>query len=135
MTEENKYRNIQEELDRAATAMASAETLIQNGYYIDAVSRLYYSLFHVVKALLLSEGFEPKTHEGTLTLFSKYFIKTNIFTPQDSHIFSRLMKYREEADYNPSYIFTKKDCDEWRFDVEKLSKNIKEYLRQKKYIE
>jgi len=23
-----------------------------------------------------------------------------------SHIFSKLMKYREEADYNPSYVFT-----------------------------
>ncbi|MBI4811249.1 MAG: HEPN domain-containing protein [Ignavibacteriales bacterium] len=135
MTEENKYRNIHEELDRAATALASADTLIQNGYYNDAVSRLYYSLFHAVKALLLSEGLEPKTHEGTLTLFSKYFIKTNVFTPQDSHIFSRLMKYREEADYNPSYIFTRKDCDEWRYDVDKLSNMIKSYLKDKKYIE
>ncbi|MDI6765256.1 MAG: HEPN domain-containing protein [Bacteroidota bacterium] len=98
MTEGNKYMNISEELDRAASSMASADILIHSGYYNDAVSRLYYAIFHTMKALLLSEGSEPKTQEGALTLFAKHFVKTGVFAPQDSHTFSRLMKYREEAD-------------------------------------
>lgn len=38
-----------------------------------------------------------------------HFVKPGVLTAPESHIISTLMKYREEADYNPSYIFTEKD--------------------------
>jgi hypothetical protein len=55
--------------------------------------------------LLLSKEFEPtyglveKTHEGTLRLLSLHFTKPGILDAETSHTFTRLMKYREEADY------------------------------------
>jgi len=70
-------------------------------------SRLYYYIFYHVRALLLSKGLEPKTHEGSLRLLSLHFVKEGILSNKMSHIFSKLMKFREEADYNPSYVFTK----------------------------
>jgi len=63
----------------------------------------------MVRALLFTKGFEPKSHEGALRLLSLHFIKEGIFEPEIAHIFSRLMKYREEADYNPFYVFSKED--------------------------
>jgi uncharacterized protein (UPF0332 family) len=53
--------------------------------------------------VLLTEGLEPKSHEGALRLFGLHFVKPGAFEAKDSHIFSKLMKLREEADYNPSY--------------------------------
>jgi hypothetical protein len=44
------------------------------------------------------------------------------------------MKYREEADYNPSYMFTKEDFVEFRKEAEGLSGRIKDYLKDKGYI-
>jgi len=46
----------------------------------------------------------------------------------ESHIFSKLMKYREEADYNPTYTFTAEDYEELRKEVLELSHHIREYL-------
>lgn len=134
MTEENKNFNIKEELDRAFSSFASAEILYKSGQYNDAVSRLYYALFHTIKALLLSGGIEPKSHEGALTLFTKHFVKPGIFTTTDSHIFSRLMKYRIEADYSPSYLFTKEDYEEFKTDYDSLLKKIRSFLKTKGYI-
>jgi uncharacterized protein (UPF0332 family) len=134
MSEENKKANITEDLNRALKALESADILFKHGNYSDAVSRLYYFLFHVMKALLLSRGLEPKSHEGTLRLFGMHFVKEGIFLPSDSHIFSRLLKYREEADYNTSYVFTNEDFIEFKKDCEALYSKILNYLKSEKYI-
>ncbi len=134
MREENKRENIKEEMDRAIKAMEAATLLFDNGFFNEAISRLYYFLLYNIRALLLTKGLEPKSHEGALRLFGLHFVKEGIFEPADSHIFSRLMKYREEADYNPSYIFTKEDFVQFKKEAEMLSDKIKVYLREKKYI-
>jgi uncharacterized protein (UPF0332 family) len=134
MTETNKKENILDEMERAVKAMGAASLLFENGFLNDAISRLYYSILHDTRALLLVKGLEPKSHEGALRLFSLHFVKEGSFQPADSHILSRLMKYREEADYNPSYMFTKEDFIEFKRDAEKLSNKMKVYLKDKCYI-
>ena len=134
MTEENKKENIIKELDRAMEAMDAANLLFNNGFLNDAVSRLYYYILHHVRALLLTKGLEPKTHEGVLRVFSLYFIKEGLFEPKASHTFAKLMKYREEADYNPAYMFTKEDFIEFRKEAEDLASMINGYLKEKGYF-
>jgi uncharacterized protein (UPF0332 family) len=102
MTEENKRENIKNELDRASKAMDTAVLLFENDFLNDAISKLYYFLLYNIRALLLTEGLEPKSHEGLLRLLGFHFVKKGIFETKASHIFAKLMKYREEADYNPS---------------------------------
>lgn len=85
-------------------------------------------------ALLLTKGFEPKSHEGALRLFGLHFVKEGIFDPKSSHIFSKLMKYREEADCNPSYVFTKEDFIEFKKEAEELANKINVYLEDKDYL-
>jgi uncharacterized protein (UPF0332 family) len=135
MTEDNKKENIREEIERASKAMDAAGLLFDNGFLNDAVSRLYYFLLYNVRALLLTKGLEPKSHEGALRLFGLHFVKEGTFEAKASHIFSRLMKYyREEADYNPSYVFTKEDFVEFKKEAEELSNKIKDYLKGKGYL-
>ena len=95
MIEENKRENIHEEMKRAIKAMDAASLLFDNGFLNDAISRLYYFLLYNIRALILTKGLEPKSHEGALRLFGLHFVKEGTFEPADSHIFSRLMKYRE----------------------------------------
>jgi uncharacterized protein (UPF0332 family) len=134
VTEGNKKENIRDELERAGEALRSADLLCESRLYRDAVSRLYYQLYHTVRALLLSEGLEPKTHEGALRLLGMNFVKKGILTSGDSHVFSRLMKYREEADYNPTYVFTGADYIEFRKDAEGLCSKIRHYLEGKELL-
>jgi len=61
-------------------------------------------------------------------------VKSGIFEARDSHVFSKLMKYREEADYNPSYTFTRDDFIELKSEAESLIDKIINHLKEKKYI-
>ncbi len=133
MTEENKKENIKVELDKAVKLLMQADLLYKDGFIDGAISRLYYFLLHTVKALLLTKGLEPKSHEGALRVFGLYFVKEGIFAPEASHIFSKLMKYREEADYNPSYIFIPDDFIEFKKEAVDVADKIKDYIKSKGY--
>ena len=134
MNEDNKRENIKQEPDRAEEAIGAATLLFDNGFISDAISKLYYFLLYNVRALLLTKGFESKSHEGALRLFGLHFVKKGLFEPGDSHIFSKLMKYREEADYNPSYVFIKEDFIEFKKEAEKLADKITDYLKRNDYL-
>ena len=134
MNEGNKKANIQEEIDRTNEAIRAANLLFENGFLRDAVSKVYYSLLYSIRALLLTEGLEPKSHEGALRLFGLYFVKPGAFEAKDSHIFSKLMKFREEADYNPSYTFTPEDFAEFKSEAEGVIQKITHYLKNKGYL-
>ena len=134
MTDKNKRENIKASLDKASKTLLEADLLFRNDLITGAVSRLYYFLLHNVRALLLTKGLEPKSHEGVLRVFSLHFIKEGLFGPKASHLFARLMKYREEADYNPSYIFTSEDFIELKTEAEALVNKIKGYLIEKGYL-
>jgi uncharacterized protein (UPF0332 family) len=78
MTEDNRKENIRAELDRAAEAIAAATLLYENGYISDAVSRLYYFVLYNIRALLLSKGLEPRSHEGALRLLGLHFVREGL---------------------------------------------------------
>ncbi len=134
MKEENRRENVREEIDRANETMKVAELLFNNGFVRDAVGKLYYSLLYTVRAMLLTKGLEPKSHEGALRLFGLHFVKQGIFEAKDSHIFSKLMKYRQEADYNPSYIFTAEDFTEFKREAEIVMQKIISRLKEESYL-
>jgi uncharacterized protein (UPF0332 family) len=134
VNEENKKANIREEFDRANEAIRAADLLFENGFIRDAVSKVYYSLLYNIRALLLTEGLEPKSHEGALRLFGLHFVKPGAFEAKDSHVFSKLMKIREEADYNPSYPFTPEDFAEFKSEAEGVIEKITNDLKNKGYL-
>jgi len=49
-------------------------------------------------------------------------------------LFSKLMKYREEADYNPSYVFTREDFIGLKKEAEGVINKITSYLKEKDYL-
>lgn len=134
MTEDNKRENIKLELEYAGKTLKEAVVLFENELFGGAVSRLYYSLLHQVRALLLSKGIEAKSHEGVLRLLSLYFVKEGVFEPKAAHLLSKLMKYREEADYNPAYTFTQEDFVEFEREVKMFSIKVSSYLQKQDYI-
>jgi hypothetical protein len=133
VNEENKKENVREEIQRAHESWKAADLLFENGFIRDAVAKLYYSLLYTVRAMLLIKGLEPKSHEGALRLFGMHFVKKGIFESRDSHVFSKLMKYREEADYNPSYVFTPEDYAEFKKEAEIVMHKITSRLKQEGY--
>ncbi len=69
------------------------------------MSNLYYAAFHAVRALLLADGLETKTHEGTQRLFAAHFAKPARFANEDLRALSNLETDRIRADYQGYYIY------------------------------
>lgn len=61
------------ELDTASTALSAALLLLDAGLVLDAISRLYYAVFHAARAALLAHGRHSKTHSGQVTQFNATF--------------------------------------------------------------
>lgn len=61
------------ELDTAATALREAAALLDAGFVLGAISRLYYAVFHGARAALLVHGRHSKTHKGQITQFKATF--------------------------------------------------------------
>ena len=73
----------------------------KRGNYGQVLSSLYYGYFHLVKALLYQQGFDPKSHEGVYSMLNLHFIKAGTLDKKYSRLFEQLHKAREIADYNP----------------------------------
>lgn len=67
----------------------------------NATVNIYFALEHLVKALLASTGFEPKSHEGVKVLFSMHFIKPGAVDPKIGRYLGNLYDRRTTAEYSP----------------------------------
>ena len=105
MTDDKKIA-IAEALERASEAVRSAEQLLAAGLHRDAVSRAYYSAFHVVQAALRARGLEVRTHGGAFQLFHREFVKSGLVTRVPGWQLAGLQRSREMADYDSATTFT-----------------------------
>jgi uncharacterized protein (UPF0332 family) len=106
MTNENRRANIAIEVGRGDESMRSAELLLAEKMFADAVSRAYYGAFHYARALLLMLGEEPVTHAGVERLLHRDVVRSGILDPDIARQFGRLQKMRLDADYTSEFVFT-----------------------------
>ena len=106
MTDDQKRINIAAEVARGDSAFHSAELLLAAGQRADAVSRAYYAAFHYARALLLTLGEEARTHGGLDRLVQRDLVRTGKLAPDIAALLSRLMTFRQNADYMAEYVFT-----------------------------
>jgi uncharacterized protein (UPF0332 family) len=99
VTDENRLRNLQEELALGDRSMKAAEALAALQLWEEAVGRAYYAAFHHVRALLFSMGLEAKTHTGTHNLLYMHFVRPGTVHVTVADHLAELQRYREQADY------------------------------------
>lgn len=102
----NKEANIVYRIKRAEEAFEEAVLLANMNRWNIAISRLYYSCFYIVIALLLKNNLNPSTHDGVKTQFGFHFIKTGIISKEYGKLYSKLFDYRQKGDYGDMYDFT-----------------------------
>jgi uncharacterized protein (UPF0332 family) len=106
VTEDNRRKNIEAEVRRGDESLESAEILGAAGKLADAVSRAYYGAFHYARALLLTLGEETRTHGGLERLLQRDLVRPGTLDPDVARLFSRLQKFRQDADYTAEFVFT-----------------------------
>lgn len=130
MTDENRRRNIADEVRRAQQALLAARSLIGLSLFNDAVSRAYYAAFHMLRAALLSRGLEPKTHAGAVHLFSSELVRAGVFPTAHNRLLAGLQRSRELADYDAAVEFGKEDAEAELADADAFTSAVLAHLRQ-----
>ncbi len=110
MTDESRRQNLKDEVVRAGECLRAAEALIQLGLAADAVSRAYYGAFHILRALLFSQGVEAKSHQGAIHLFNSDLVRKGLMPSSHNRILSGLQRARELADYDAAVVFSVDDA-------------------------
>jgi len=128
MTEENVKIRINEELKVAKRRLEAAKLLFEKGMLEDAVNRVYYSFFHVTKAILNVLGYDARTHSGLISEFGLKIIKKDLMDKKFGKYLRKAFEMRESSDYEIGIIFGEEE-------VNTLIKNAEEFLKEaRKFI-
>jgi uncharacterized protein (UPF0332 family) len=100
VTDENALSNARAELAKATAALQATYALSKLALYDDAASRLYYAVFHLVSAALMSLGLQAQSHGGVAVLLGKHLIGPGLLPVHVGRDFAMLMGLRSQADYN-----------------------------------
>ena len=121
-------RKISRELELAEQLLQDAKFLLEGDSFRSSVNRAYYAAYHGVRALLASEGLNPKTHKGVLNQFGEAFIKTGKIDIALSDTLRRCFDARHEADYDIFAIFDEEEVEEMISEVEALLEQMRQHL-------
>jgi uncharacterized protein (UPF0332 family) len=112
LTKDSILKNIAAEIRRGDESLESAAILLAAGKHADAVSRAYYGAFHYARALLLTLGEEARSHGDLERLLQRDLVRPGKLDPDVARLFSRLQKFRQDADYTAEFVFTAKSSRE-----------------------
>ena len=70
-------REIRELASRAERSLVAARRLLEAGDYDFAISRAYYAMFYVARALLLTRDVRRSKHSGVLAAFGSEFVRSS----------------------------------------------------------
>ena len=109
-------------------SLRAASLLIENEFYNEAVSRLYYACFYMVKAYLSEQKIGAKSHKEITDMMRKYLVETNAITENDVIFYSNIFDIRHSVDYGYFIDFDKKTAQVLLTETEIFIINIKELI-------
>ncbi len=115
-------------LERAVEFFGDSVALYNEGRYRSAASRLYFSAFHAMRAVLALDGIDRKHHSGIISEFRKLYVKTGVFDRTVSSIIATISLMRHDSDYDDYIPIDKEDLDDMIPKVKKMINDIQNYL-------
>lgn len=86
-------------LAKAREFLDDAQAALQEDRHRTSVNRSYYAALNAVRALLIVDGVNPESHEGTITMLSLRFIKTRVLPVSIIKDYKILLARRTDVDY------------------------------------
>ena len=118
-------------LEHADECISAAKSLLQSENYKSAANRVYYTIFHAMRAVLAFDKIDMKHHSGIIAEFRRLYIKTGVFDVELSKIISVLSDSRNDSDYDDFFIVSKEEVIEGIHYAELFLNAIKEFLQSK----
>ena len=116
-------------LEEAEKRIEASKILLNEGFFKDAVSRAYYSMYYASKALLSMKGIQTKTHRGLRSKIGELAIKGVIEREYGKDLIKAEDK-REIADYGMYKEFSTEEVRELIEDAERFLERIKRAIKE-----
>lgn len=98
-------------IQRAHRYLDTAALLIEEGDFESSVSRAYYAMFYVARALLKQDGITPKTHSGLRNQFGLHFVKEGNLPTRFADMLNDAEELRALAEYAEERVITREDAE------------------------
>jgi uncharacterized protein (UPF0332 family) len=100
LTDEERGAVVLLRLERAKKTYAEVSILVDNKLWQTAATRLYYACYYVVGALLVQNGIETQTHNGTINQLGLHFVRTGLLSAEQGKFYKQLFELRQTSDYS-----------------------------------
>ena len=114
--------------EKSKATMKDAKANYEMQMWSSAANRLYYAMFHAVKALFIQDKKEVSSHHGMKALLGNDYVNKGLITPDEGRAFSQMETMREKADYDCYYNITADDINEKMPIVESFLKRIAQLI-------
>jgi len=108
-------------LEKSESYLISAKILIKNNRLEEAVSMAYYSMYHILTALLFKTGIKCENHSASIILLSK------IFDIDNSDI-SFAKRERIDKQYYIDFHITKEEISKMIKKAEEFDKGMSDFI-------
>lgn len=122
----SKYR-----LEKAIEMLMTAKRDLSADDYASANNRAYYCIFHCMRAVIALDGEDFKKHSAVIAMFSKNYLKTDVFPREYGALISNASLIRNRSDYEDFYICSIEDTRQLVAGAEQFLSVIQQYLDQK----
>ncbi|MEW5767196.1 MAG: HEPN domain-containing protein [bacterium] len=117
------------QMNKAAEKLAAAKSLAKEGFFDDAISRAYYSMFHAAAAVLLTEGITVNSHSALKSMFGLHIVKTGKLDKHFGKMLNKIKDERENGDYDIFTFFEDEDAKKDIKEAENFLNRMKKYLK------
>ena len=125
LTEEEKKAIVSYRIEKANGALVEARDCATMNHWSLAANRLYYAAYYASSALLVSTGYQSKTHEGTIGLIGQHYVRTGLLSKEDGALLARLQNMRHTGDYDDFMDWSREDVEPCFPKVEAFIEKVK----------
>src|SRR6266498_987337 len=113
-------------MERCKETIEEASLALEGKKLFNAENRIYYSIFYIVSALAIKNGYSTSKHFQLLGWFNKTYVKTGIVSSELSRIYYRAFEKRQEGDYEDLKYFTYEEVSEDFVNMKTLLRKLKD---------
>ncbi len=128
LDQESRKSVVEYRIERAYRTLEESKSLVEQGWLNLAANRLYYALYYISSALLISVGVPTKSHSGLMTQFNYHFVKPGIISIEDGKLMRTIFNLRQESDYEDFVEVTMADIEEYTPKVTELVNRIRNLI-------
>lgn len=118
-------------IQHAEEDLRAARLSLENGLYRVAVNRSYYSIFHAIRSVNVTDEFDALKYSSVIAHFNQYHVHTGDFVEGTYKIIDSAYRIREKCDYSDFFDVSKEEAEEQIRKAEIFLKEVQNYLANK----